>query len=184
MESKRCAAKMLGPRAFGKPRFARRWTLVHDFLAKTVNLACPRFPAEPWEQRASMVGALSSGPTDPFVAESSTCTAAKPVCCVRGENREQLECSTEENCPVTEGASYSCTQPSDCLPGYFCGVSGYGGGCTLSFGDGMTQILCDTFMDCPRSFRERCKADGQSTVCAKGAPNLLPKEQGTCGCSD
>jgi len=122
-------------------------------------------------------------PNRPIRCGKLTCTAAKPICCARGENRERLECSTVENCQAPD-ASYSCTQPSDCLPDYFCGASGYGGGCTLSFGDGMTQILCNTFVDCPRSFRERCKANGQSTVCEKGAPSFSSEAQGICSCSD
>lgn len=71
--------------------------------------------------------------------------------------------------------------------GEFCGVMAGGSGCMHSW-DGMTEALCNTPADCPRSLRERCEYMGGPVGCTLttlwGFEHAGLGARKSCGCAN
>jgi hypothetical protein len=111
----------------------------------------------------------------------ATCSGGE-ICCLGGSGSSQ--CSTRAAC---EGNQYTCTKPSNCIRGDFCGVTPGGSACSHTW-DGMTELLCETVVDCPGTFRDFCKGREEEPQCvpAQTAPPWAGRSsQGvpTCQCA-
>lgn len=117
----------------------------------------------------------------------AACPHLDDVCCKVPSGRTL--CASKDRCEQLEGdpLAIGCTKPADCPKGEFCGVMAGGSSCMHTW-DGMTDALCDTPVDCPKSLREQCETSGDRLICAPGTLSISgqtwPGTRKSCGCDD